>query len=64
MGMFGPKLGTWETYSVENKKWNKSGRGYGLVTMGGTQEMKDWIEKCNKKYGQPPKDLMVSFWKD
>lgn len=64
MGMFGLKLGTWIVTSKKDKRWNKSGRGYGLVTMGGTSDMQKWIEKCKKKYGQPPKDLEVSFWKD
>ena len=33
--MFGPKIGTWMVHSKKDPRWNKSGRGYGLVTSGG-----------------------------
>ena len=64
MVMFGPKLGTWSVHSEKDPRWNKSGRGYGLVTSGGPQEMRDWIEKCKEEFGDPPDDATESFWKD
>lgn len=64
MGMFGPKMGTWTISSKIDPRWNKSGRGYGLVSCGGPQEMQDWIAKCKKEFGEPPEDAEMSFWKD
>lgn len=64
MSIFGPKMGTWTVHSNTDKRWNKSGRAYGLVCSGGPQEMHDWIEKCKEKYGNPPEDCTMSFWKD
>jgi len=64
MGMFGPKIGTWTVHSDSDPRWNKEGRGYGLVTEGGPCEMREWIEECKKKYGEVPADTTESFWKD
>ena len=64
MSMFGPKMGTWRVNSNRDKRWNKTGRGCGLVCTGGPEEMYDWIEKCKEKYGEPPEDCTVSFHKD
>ena len=64
MSMFGPKKGTWSIYSKIDPRWNKSGRGYGLVTSGGTVEQKKWLEECRQKYGKEPDDLRWSFYKD
>ena len=64
MGMFGPKMGTWEVHSKKDSRWNKSGRGYGWVTTGGPDEMRVWIKQCKEKYGDPPDDATESFFKD
>lgn len=62
--MFGPKMGTWSVHSEIDPRWNKSGRGYGLVTSGGPIKMQKWIKKCIKKFGEPPSDVTEGFWKD
>ncbi len=62
--MFGPKLGTWTVHSDIDPRWNKTGRGYGLVCTGGPQEMKEWIEECKKNFGEVPDDATHEFWKD
>jgi len=64
MSIFGPKMGTWTVHSEQDSRWNKSGRGYGLVTSGGPGEMGAWIKECKKKYGTPPNDATMSFFKD
>lgn len=64
MSMFGPKMGWWCVSSKSDPRWNKSGKGLGLVCTGGPQEMKDWIKECLEKYGDPPKDCYQEFWKD
>ncbi len=64
MSMFGPKIGTWSVRSEKDPRWNNSGSGYGLVTTGGPSEMGQWIEKCTKKFGNPPDDATMGFWKD
>ena len=56
--------GHWKVESKSDPRWNKQGRGYGAVTAGGPQEMKDWIKKCCVKYGEPPKDGTMQFMKD
>jgi hypothetical protein len=62
--MFGPKMGTWSVESKTDTRWNKLGRALGLVCENGPKEMKDWIEECKKIFGEPPKDLTWSFFKD
>ncbi len=62
--MFGPKMGSWEASSKKDPRWNNSGRGAGLVCAGGPSELNRWIELCTDKYGEPPDDLEVGFWKD
>jgi len=64
MSMFGPKMGSWSVHSESDPRWNKSGRGYGLVTSGGPREMQEWIDECIEKYGDPPEDATRSFMKD
>lgn len=64
MGMFGIRMGSWSVSSKKDPRWNKSGRGYGLVTSGGPSEIQDWIDRCTKKYGNPPDDCSKSFMKD
>ena len=65
MSIFGPKIGTWQVSSESDPRWNNSGRGYGLVSSGGPDEMRYWIEEMKKITGEdPPDDLHVSFWKD
>ena len=64
MSMFGPKIGTWQVHSEIDSRWNNSGRGYGLVSTCGTQDLKDWLAECRKLYGDPPKDCTHSFHKD
>lgn len=64
MSMFGPKMGSWCIHSKIDPRWNKNGRGYGLVVTGGPSEAKDWIEECKKKFGPEPKDLELGFMKD
>jgi len=64
MSMFGPKIGSWSVYSKTDSRWNRSGRGYGLVCNGGPDEMQIWIDQCIKKYGEIPKDTIKSFMKD
>jgi hypothetical protein len=62
--MFGPKMGSWEVYSEKDPRWNKTGRGRGLATMGGPPGMSKWIVECMQKYGDPPDDATKSFMKD
>lgn len=57
-------MGTWTVESKTDPRWNKSGRGEGLATTGGPQEMKDWIAQCRAEFGEPPADATQSFWKD
>jgi len=64
MSMFGPKMGTWWVKSKTDPRWNKTGRGYGLVTSGGPGELGEWIEECKEKYGEPPDDAEMGFMKD
>lgn len=64
MGTFEPKMGSWWVSSKTDPRWNKSGRGYGLVSTGGPHEMHDWIDMCKEKYGEPPKDCECGFMKD
>lgn len=64
MSMFGPKMGTWWVSCKSDPRWNKQGRGYGLVTCGGPGEMGAWIEKCKKEFGEPPEDAEMGFMKD
>jgi len=62
--MFGPRIGTWLVSSAIDSRWNNSGRGFGLVVSGGPDEMQQWIDQCEKEYGDKPKDLERSFMKD
>lgn len=62
--MFGPKMGSWSVHSDSDPRWNKSGRGLGLVTTGGPEEMQQWLEECRKNFGEPPEDATQSFYKD
>jgi hypothetical protein len=64
MSMFGAKMGTWIVSSKEDPKWNKSGRAKGLCCEGGPEEAQEWIKQCKAKFGEQPKDLEISFWKD
>jgi len=64
MGMFGPKMGTWWVQSKKDSRWNKSGRGEGLVSSGGPKEMQDWIKECIEKFGNAPDDVEYGFMKD
>ena len=64
MSIFGPKIGSWSVHSESDPRWNKSGRASGLVCDDGPPDMKAWIEKCKKKYGEPPADCFKSFMKD
>jgi len=64
MSMFGPKMGSWWLYSDKDPRWNKEGRGYGLVTSGGPSEIQEWIDQCIKEYGKQPDDLSMGFMKD
>jgi len=64
MSMFGPKEGTWSIFSKKDPRWNKTGRGYGLVSTCGTSVQHEWVQKCEKKYGKKPDDLQWSFYKD
>lgn len=63
MGMFGGE-GTWWVSCKSDPRWNKSGRGFGAVTAGGPQKMKDWIEECKNKFGDVPEDAECGFMKD
>lgn len=64
MSMFGPKMGTWWVRSKTDPRWNKDGRGLGLVSSGGPGELHDWIEQCQKEFGDPPADAEMGFMKD
>jgi hypothetical protein len=57
-------MGTWETGSRKDPRWNKSGRGKGLISSGGPTEMSNWIKECKEEFGEPPDDLYVLFFKD
>lgn len=62
--MFGPKMGSWWVRSKKDPRWNKDGRGYGLVVLGGPGDMSDWIKYCTEQYGNPPDDCEQGFMKD
>lgn len=62
--MFGPKMGTWSVHSESDPRWSQSGRAEGLVCLGGPKEMRDWIQECIDKFGDPPADGTESFTKD
>lgn len=62
--MFGAKMGSWWVSSESDPRWNKSGRGYGLVSTGGPGEMGDWIREATEKFGPPPSDATMGFMKD
>ena len=62
--MFGARIGTWLVSSTIDSRWNNRGRGFGLVVSGGPDEMQQWIDQCEKEYGDKPKDLERSFMKD
>jgi len=64
MSMFGPKMGTWWVSSKQDPRWDRSGKGYGLVTSGGPGEMGAWIEECKERYGDTPDDARMGFMKD
>jgi hypothetical protein len=64
MSMFGPKMGSWWVSSEKDPRWNKNGRGKGLVCTGGPPEAHKWIEKCRKTLGEQPDDLEYGFMKD
>lgn len=64
MSMFGPKLGTWWVSSKIDPRWDKTGRGYGLVSTGGPDDMMTWIAHCEKEFGNPPEDAEMGFMKD
>ena len=64
MSMFGPKMGTWWVQCKSDPRWDKEGRGLGLVTNRGPEEMKNWIRGCKAKYGEYPDDLTWKFMKD
>lgn len=58
-----PKLGCWQVHSETDSRWNKSGEAYGLYCTGGPPEMKNWIERCYERLGEPPADATMSFHK-
>jgi hypothetical protein len=62
--MFDLKMGTWAVQCESDPRWNKSGRAEGLVSLGGPQEMQDWIKECYNKFGEAPEDATKSFMKD
>jgi hypothetical protein len=66
MSMFGPKMGTYCTYSEKDKRFNHSWREKGLCCMGTPQFIKDWAKEKAKELGLKdyPDDLEVSFMKD
>ena len=62
--MFGPKMGTWIVTSEEDPRWNKAGTVCGFVLSSGSEEMRIWTKKCVELYGDPPSDIMISFYND
>ena len=64
MTMFGPKSGTWWLSSKDDPRWDKSGKGDGLLTGGYPEEAEEWVKEGKEKYGIPPKDLTFGFMKD
>lgn len=62
--MFGPREGSWWVVSKSDPRWNKHGRGSGLVCTGGPDEAGDWIKECQAKFGEIPEDLEKGFMKD
>ena len=56
------KEGTWRVHSEIDPRWNNSGRSFDDTTY--IPEMSEWIDKCFKEFGNPPKDATRSFWKD
>jgi hypothetical protein len=63
---FGHKQpGSWHVHSDIDPRWNKSGRAEDIVvTQGGCKAMRDWIAKCRRRYGTPPKDCTHGCMKD
>ena len=64
MGMFGPKMGSWWVTCKSDPRWNNNGRAKGSVTAGGPTEMREWLEKCEKNFGDIPEDAQQGFMKD
>jgi len=54
----------WWVKSKTDPRWNKTGRGKGLVSTGGPLEMHAWIDECKLKFGKVPKDCQYGFIKD
>jgi hypothetical protein len=65
VSIFGdPKEGTWWLKSKNDPRWNKTSRGFGLVTESGPGELGSWLKECRKKFGRPPDDCECGFAKD
>ena len=62
--MFGPKSGTWGVSSKLDPRWNKSDKKDWLCTLGRPPEAEAWLKECEEKFGEYPKDLEYSFFKD
>jgi hypothetical protein len=61
--MFGAKMGAWYVICKSDPRWNMQGDAEGLCCGGGPQEMRDWIDKCKKNFGEPPDDAKQGFMK-
>jgi hypothetical protein len=61
---FGPKMGSWGVESKKDPRWNKTGRGEGLICTGGPRDLQDWVEQCRNNFGSVPDDAEYWFFKD
>jgi len=56
------KKGVWTIKSNEDERWNKKGKGKDDFTkIDLCPEAKKWIEECEVKYGNTPKDIGYEF---
>ena len=58
----GLSQGTWFVTSESDPRWNTSGEGY----VGGLQHPQaiEYVERMRPVLGDPPDDLVFSYWKD
>ncbi len=47
----------WKIYSKIDKRWNKSGKCTGFISLS-PRAANNWLKKCRKKYSKQPSDLM------
>ena len=65
MGMFGPKMGSWDFTSEKDPRFNMQGRCLMLVMMGPPKEARDRLAAREAELGvKAPDDLEFGCMKD